>query len=247
MSILNRLNPIGSICGAVTDLLYPAHCAICRHAVMNRQSRPICRACDAQIRRVQAPCCTICSRPFDAIMDSAICANCSDRELHFEAAVGVIRNGPLIRDLIHRFKYSGHRDLMPLLGGWIVEGLAEPRLKLELADALVPVPLHPTRRRERGFNQAELLASALSKASGKPVRRCLRRTRSTTTQTQFDRKQRMRNLRDAFELIKNADVTDLDLILVDDVLTTGATLDECARVLMLAGAASVRAITVVRG
>lgn len=241
------VDSIQSLAGGVADLLYPLHCAICGVGVTEGGSRPICLTCKSKIRRVQNPCCLICSHPFDAIMDSAVCPNCQDRELHFESAVAVIRNGHSIREIIHRVKYSGQRELIGLLSDWIVEGLNDPRLKIDLADAFIPVPLHPLRLRERGYNQAELLARSLARASGKPCRNLLKRNRATTTQTQFDRKQRMRNLRDAFELIQNADVTDLDLILVDDVLTTGATLDECARVLMIAGASSVRAITVVRG
>ena len=114
-------------------------------------------------------------------------------------------------------------------------------------DALVPVPLHPRRLRERQFNQAAILAEHLSRSSKIPVRDLLQRTRYTGTQTLLDRKARRQNLRDAFSLRQNVDVTDLDLLLVDDVLTTGSTLDACAAILLENGARSVRALTVARG
>ena len=111
----------------------------------------------------------------------------------------------------------------------------------------MPVPLHPARKRERGFNQAELLALALHRHSGVPVENALQRTRYTTTQTQFDRSERMENLKGAFRLRRGSNVQDLRMLLVDDVLTTGSTLSECASVLKKAGALSVHAATAARG
>jgi ComF family protein len=110
----------------------------------------------------------------------------------------------------------------------------------------VPVPLHPTRQRERGFNQASLIAELLSAQTSIPARPLLERTRYTTTQTALDRSERMENLHNAFRLRKNGDVRGLRVLLVDDVLTTGSTLNECARVLKRAGAFSVHAATAAR-
>ena len=107
-------------------------------------------------------------------------------------------------------------------------------------------PLHPTRQRERGFNQAGLLAELLSSADIDSVQAVLKRIRYTTTQTAFDRIDRMENLRNAFRLRKRIDVRGLHVLLVDDVLTTGSTLSECARVLREAGALSVYAVTAAR-
>jgi ComF family protein len=114
-------------------------------------------------------------------------------------------------------------------------------------DALVPVPLHPRRLREREFNQAALLAEHLSRRVSLPVCDALQRFRYTGTQTALDRRGRRQNLRNAFALRQNVDVSDLNLLLVDDVLTTGATLDACAAVLLEHGAACVRALTLARG
>ena len=134
-----------------------------------------------------------------------------------------------------------------LLGSWLAESLADPRLTGRRFDFVVPVPLHSARKRERGFNQAELLALSLRRLTGLPVVNALQRTRYTTTQTQFDRNERMENLRGAFRLRRGSNVQDLRMLLVDDVLTTGSTLSECAKVLKKAGAISVHAATAARG
>jgi competence protein ComFC len=162
-------------------------------------------------------------------------------------AVAVLQSRGIVRDLIHRFKYGGEVWLGTLLSDFLVQGVRDPRLKDRSFDAVVPVPLHPLRRREREFNQAEVLSRELAKRQGLAVWEALDRLRYTVTQTHFDRRRRMQNLRDAFGLRRNAPVRGKDLLLVDDVLTTGSTLDECARVLLAAGARSVRALTVARG
>jgi ComF family protein len=149
--------------------------------------------------------------------------------------------------MIHRLKYGKELWVGRALAAWLREGLADPRLAGWTPDALVPVPLHPRRLREREFNQAEILCHELSRTSGIPVFMPVARHRYTTTQTQLDRKGRRQNLREAFIPGKNIAVTNMNLLLVDDVLTTGSTLDACAAVLLEAGAQSVRALTVARG
>jgi ComF family protein len=149
--------------------------------------------------------------------------------------------------MIHRLKYGREMWLGRVLAGMLAGGLADRRLSGWHVDLLVPVPLHRRRERERGFNQSAVLAGELAGRTHLEMREVLERRRYTATQTQLDRRRRRQNLRDAFVLRKNADVTDLNILLVDDVLTTGSTLDACAGVLREAGAASVRALTVARG
>jgi ComF family protein len=153
----------------------------------------------------------------------------------------------VVREVIHSFKYGRQIYLRHLLGRWLGETLNDARLAGRRFDLIVPVPLHPARQRERGFNQAEILARELHRSSRLPIRNVLQRTRYTTTQTQFDRSERMENLRGAFRLRRGSNVQDLRMLLVDDVLTTGSTLSECASVLREAGAFSVHAATAARG
>jgi ComF family protein len=147
---------------------------------------------------------------------------------------------------MHQFKYGGQRHLRFPVANWLRETLQDPRLRGREFDAIVPVPLHPARQRERGFNQAAILAELLGASVDAPVRMVLERTRYTTTQTAYDRAERIENLHGAFRLRKNQDVRDFRVLLIDDVLTTGSTLSECARVLRLAGAVSIHAATAAR-
>ena len=152
----------------------------------------------------------------------------------------------MVRALIHDFKYGHQTHLRHPLGQWLSEALDDPRLAGRRFDLVVPVPLHPARQRERGFNQAALLTRTLRR-DGLALGDVLQRTRYTTTQTQFDRSERMENLRGAFRLRRGSNVQGLRMLLVDDVLTTGSTLSECASVLKKNGALSVHAVTVARG
>ncbi len=230
---------------AVLNLVYPPHCAIC--LCKTQAGEHLCAACRKDAPVVRAPFCATCSSPFSGQIDGPfICPNCRERHLHFACAVVCYQSRGAVRDLVHRFKYNGKVYLRNVLIDWLAETLNDPRLQAPVCDRIVPVPLHSTRERERGFNQARVLAEGLTGRSGIPLADCLKRIRYTTTQTIFDREERMENLRGAFQMRQSADVHDLHLLLIDDVLTTGSTVDECARVLREAGAASVRVATVAR-
>jgi len=166
--------------------------------------------------------------------------------LHFSCAVAAFRSRGVVRKIVHDFKYGPQIHLRHPVAEWLVESLDDPRLRGRRFDLVIPVPLHPTRKRERGFNQAELLAQILSAHADLTMADVLERIRYTTTQTAFDRAERMENLHDAFRLRKKADVRGLRVLLIDDVLTTGSTLSECARVLKTARAISVHAATAAR-
>jgi ComF family protein len=230
----------------LADLVYPPHCVAC--GVSQPPGKWICESCESDVRRIDGPKCPVCSRPCEGAVDSFVCPNCRGEALHLECVVAVMRSQGVVRELIHRFKYGREFYLRRVLGGWLDEAFRDDRLsEMEEELRLVPVPLHPLRERERRFNQSLALAEWLARHREMRVEQPLRRRRHTVTQTQFDRKQRMRNLRGAFALRHNAGVKDKSFLLVDDVLTTGSTLDECARVLLEGGARSVRAITVARG
>lgn len=228
------------------SLFYPPHCAMCSADTAAREH--LCESCAKKARRIEPPFCRQCSQPFEGAIDGEFtCSNCADRSFHFDCAVSrYLSRGP-VREFIHRFKYERHFHLRHQLAAWLAETLQDQRISTQPGDALVPVPLHSARFREREFNQAEVLARLLAKRSGLPLLPCLRRIRYTTTQTRLDRHERMENLRGAFRVRQSPRVKGRHLILVDDVLTTGSTVDECARVLREAGAASVRVVTVARG
>ena len=229
----------------VASLLYPPACTICSAPV--DQGEYLCGNCEAKVCRIVPPFCEKCSEPFDgAITSTFSCANCAHRLLHFDAAISAYRSRGIVRHVMLNFKYGRQIHLRHLVARWLVAALDDERLRERRFDAIVPVPLHPAKQRERGFNQAALLAEWLSTHMALTVRPVLQRVRFTTTQTAFDRSERMQNLRNAFRLRKNADVRKLRVLLIDDVLTTGSTLSECARILKEGGAHSVYAATAAR-
>jgi len=230
----------------LVSLFYPTGCAACAAPVESGEN--LCPACADRASRIVPPFCAKCSQPFEgAITDAFTCANCEGRGLHVEAAVSVYRSRGVIRKVIHDFKYGRQLHLRHLIGRWLIEAMDDSRLAGRPFHLIVPVPLHPARKRERGFNQAQLLARELRRAGDIPLGDVLQRIRYTTTQTQFDRSERMENLRGAFRLRQGCDVQGFRILLVDDVLTTGSTLSECACVLKKAGAISVHAVTAARG
>ena len=231
---------------ALLSLFFPPHCAVCGGDTVGGVH--LCAKCGEGAQRIEAPFCQQCSQPFEGeTAGSFTCSNCSDRRFHFDCAVAPYLSRKVVREFIHSFKYEGRYHLRHQLAEWAAAGLEDERIRAQSFDAFVPVPLHSTRRREREFNQAEVIAELLARRAGVPVRNAIQRIRYTTTQTRLDRHERMENLRGAFRVRHPATVQDRHLIIVDDVFTTGSTVEECARVLREAGAASVRALTVARG
>src|SRR5438309_4444267 len=230
---------------AAVSLLYPPICTLC--GGKTRAGEYLCEQCEAKAMRIVAPFCQQCSEPFEgAIATVFTCANCAHRTIYFDAAVAAYRGRGIVRQMIHEFKYGRKIHLRHLVARWLHAALDDERLCGRRFDVIVSVPLHPARQRERGFNQASLLAELLSEQTSIRCRPLLKRIRYTTTQTALDRSERMENLHNAFRLRKNADVRGLCVLLIDDVLTTGSTLSECARVLKRAGAISVHAATAAR-
>ena len=208
-------------CRGLGSLFYPAYGAICSAAI--EQDESLCRSCLETAPRIRAPFCAKCSQPFSgAITDSFTCANCEDRVLHFDAAVSAYRSHGVARKVMHDFKYGRHLHLRHQLGRWLADAMDDPRLAGRRFDFIVPVPLHATRKRERGFNQAELLALALHRLTGISLQNALQRTRYPTTPTQFDRSERMETPRGAFRLRPGRNVQDFRLLFVDAVPPTGS-------------------------
>ncbi len=227
------------------DLIYPPACACCGCGMS--QAGLLCDDCLSRCVPLSRPFCERCSLPFEGIIPRPFqCPNCAGRELSFRAAVAKWRARGPVRELIHGFKYERRLALVEVFLPWLREALLDERVANIEEALLVPVPLHNVRLRERGYNQAALLAQRLGEAEGLEFAEVLRRTRYTTTQTALDRMQRAKNLASAFSMRPGYSVRGREIILVDDVLTTCATVSECASVLMKAGAAVVNAVAVAR-
>ena len=234
---------------AATGLLYPPVCVGCETPLPPGET--LCARCAGEAKPIEPPFCQVCSQSFVGEIPAEVsftCAECRRTRHAFTCAVSAWRHDGVVRDLVARFKYQHQHYLRRPLGEWLAATLADdPRLRDgPPVTALVPVPLHPRRRRERGFNQAESLCRVLGRRSGLPVWNALRRTRFTEPQARLARNERLENLRGAFVPARRRPVAGAHLLLVDDVFTTGSTVDECARVLRRAGAASVRVLTVAR-
>jgi len=244
---------------ALLSLFYPAHCAACgcrlpderddKNDEGGNEEGVICEECSKEILSPPDHRCPICSHPMVGIL---LCPNCDGRRWHLSVIVAACRYEGFVRELIQRFKYGKDQTLVRLLGDLVVTAVEDPRLREKKFDAIVPVPLHSLKEREREFNQSELLANRLGKKLGIPVIHALKRIRATAPQAGFDRARRMENLEGAFVFAnakaqRGAWQQDATILLVDDVTTTGTTLDACAAILMGEGAAEVCAVTIARG
>jgi ComF family protein len=229
--------------------IYPEACQICGHERATPSDGFVCAACAHQVRLIEPPFCQRCGLPYEGDISSVFqCANCREMDLQFGSARSAVLARDMVLDVIHRYKYQQALWFEPFLAGLLIRQ-AVPQLASGHWDVIVPVPLHPAKRRERGFNQAEGLALRLSRATRIPVdRRLLRRIVPTQTQTQLSRPARAANVRDAFALRPGHELArGKRVVLVDDVLTTGATTSACAGVLRSAGAGEVCVWTVARG
>jgi ComF family protein len=234
------------------DLAFPPGCVSCGRLVEHSGFRHLCAACVGKLDYVEEPACFTCGHPFyGEVGGERICPHCEGLQPAYrEGRTAVLCKGPA-RALVHELKY--HRGL------FVLTDLAEvfrrsPRVLPWLAGAtLVPVPLHPRKRRHRGYNQSELLADTLAAAANDAfappenfvrVMPLLRRVADTRTQTAFDRKERRANLKNAFALTPGAAITPAHrYVLVDDVFTTGSTLNSCAGVLRRAGCLNLDVVT----
>jgi competence protein ComFC len=240
------LAPMRRLGGILLGLVYPLHCALCGCRIETEEAgeqAAFCEPCLNGIQTLPEHHCPVCSHPMAGLM---LCPNCDGRHWHLETIVAACRYDGGVRELIQRFKYGRDVTMARPLGMLLARSLGDPRFAGKTFDAVVPVPLHPQRERERGFNQADLLAGWLARSLGVPKRDLLKRIRPTAQQAGFDRSHRMENLRGAFALRRPLP-PDASILLVDDVSTTGATLDACAAVLKEEGAAEIAAAVVARG
>jgi len=230
--------------GALLSLFFPAHCGGCDCRLGEGESPGmLCAECRVKIISLSGQLCPVCSHPMAGHFQ---CPNCEGRLWHLSMIVAASRQEGLVREMIHRFKYGRDQSLVRPLAHLLPSALQDSRIREKRFDAIVPVPLHPLRERERGFNQSALLAAQLGKYLNLPVRPMLKRIRVTAPQARFDRHQRMENLAGAFDL-RGMVSEGAKLLLVDDVTTTGATFDACASVLREAGGAEDCAVSVARG
>lgn len=217
-------------------LLYPRRCPVC-HDVVEDKGESACRICRTRLSAVREPSCRKCGKPL-LLEEREYCRDCARKHHWYRQGRSAFVYDELMRRSIAKFKYEGRREYAAFYAEEILRSCGR-EAALWNAQALVPIPLHPSRRRKRGFNQAELLAEELSGRLGIPVdKKLLFRAKRTKAQKQLNDQERLSNLKNAFSVRKGC-TPKKTIILVDDIYTTGSTMDEAARVLLENGAQSV--------
>jgi ComF family protein len=247
----------GRIAASLFSVLFPSDCRICGEPLLNISRLPVCPECLEAISAIRGKVCSICGERVlsayaepddDGLLRCPVCRRVR-RPFARSVAYGSYDDG--LRELVHLLKYNGVRPAAAVLGRMLAEAIATLELGFTRNPVLlIPVPLYKGKRHQRGFNQAELIARSALKTLGAGSLQLrtdiLLRTRDTHSQIGLTSHQRRENLRGAFAVARAEEVTGHEILLVDDVYTTGTTVTECAKVLRRAGAARVWVATVAR-
>lgn len=253
MSLSKFLNYFLELKDDILDFVYPQHCVICKK-YLKREERDVCEVCWNSLVTLPAPFCPYCRSLYEP--GDTECSFCQsvgktieDHKVFMVRSLG--RFDDYYEELIHRFKYGKKIPLGKRLAqrlGETINGdpnFLESDLKTQNSCFLIPVPLHKSRYRERGFNQSEIIAEEISNVTGLSVlKNALKRQKNTKDQTNLSPEQREENVRGAFVVTQPEMINGKKIILVDDVITTGATLSECARMLKQAGAERILGMTI---
>ena len=239
-----------SLAGALSCVLFPSGCRLCEALLTRADRLPLCGACLNSFRELPEEICDRCGQPWteggDVDGDESVCRECRERGFAFDAARSFgIYDGTLARAIV-LMKY----ERIEPLGGWFAKRLLEAARRLPgqfVADVIVPVPLHRARQKERGFNQVDLFGKPLARKLGLPYRPVLlKRERPRPEKHLLHFEERWEAVRGAFVIREGGRVDNLRILLLDDVMTSGATLDACSRALRGAGAKSVAGLTIAR-
>jgi ComF family protein len=244
-TVMPVLRSLGS---ALLDLCLPRTCAGCQRTWMLSEQGFWCPDCRNALAWIESPLCPGCGLPFLDSPESTdhLCGDCLKNSFAFDAARSAVLYAGVARERIHQLKFGGKLHWVPALVD-LVMPVSHPGAGIAQVDMILPVPLHKERLRQRGFNQAGLIAAQLGRRLSIPVGfGVLIRHRATLPQTRLGRRERLHNVKGAFAVVRSAAVRERSVLLVDDVFTTGTTLSECARALKRAGAQAVYALTVAR-
>lgn len=232
------------------SLLLTADCGVCQHPLEPSNITFVCIDCWSKIKWLKAPYCSKCGRPLSSTLESIptfLCPECRRQNIYFNRAFIPTLYEGVMKKAIHLLKYNKKTGIMRSLQKIIRSYFNCLNSSFPSLDLVVPIPLHRKKLRERGFNQAELIAKVVAKhLQVRLTKGNLKRTKATTTQTSLDRKERRRNLREAFTVRNRDEFQAKNVLLVDDVYTTGTTIKEAAKVLKEAGVKEVYVFALAR-
>ncbi len=231
------------------NMVFSRMCDACGSPVDEVSPGSLCWACREKIHLVQLPFCNTCGDPVaGAVTGTFDCTWCHTHRPAFDWARSAVRYDSVVRTVLRNLKYHDGLWVVPELTNWLEALWHTCPPEIQEADWITAVPLYPSRERMRTYNQAAVLAAALAKRMKRPFRsRVLWRCRPTPTQTRLTAAQRLHNVKGVFFVPFHRRVAGAKVVVVDDVMTTGATVNECARTLKAAGAASVMVLTAARG
>lgn len=239
-----------SIDQMVVDFLFPRRCPLCKEIVIPKDKK-VCPGCLSKLNVIEEPCCKRCGKPI-AIQEQEYCYDCMKSNHHYERGFAVFVYEGDIKRSLSELKFHGKKEYADFYVEQLVQSAGD-KLKALNLDLIIPIPLHPRKQRMRGFNQAQLLAQGVAAFLHTPmVTNLLIRTKYTTPQKKLDDRERLHNLEHAFDLrldqrLHHDNLIGKRILLVDDIYTTGSTIEACTKTLLKAGCAKVFFITVCIG
>ena len=231
----------------ISDVVFPPLCIGCSHVLRHEEEKVFCKTCRKDIHYLTGSHCPVCGTLFpDSPAGNHLCGSCLEESPRYTIARAALMYDGIVLDAIHQFKYSQNLAFGQALAK-IFAGFDFPDIDWHRYDVIVPVPLHIRRLRSRGFNQSLILARALGERHKIRVDfSLLKRRKFTLTQTGLNKKERELNIKGVFEVTCPQKAKAKNILLIDDVFTTGATINECAKTLKKSGAACVAALTLAR-
>jgi ComF family protein len=222
------------------DLIFPPQCAICK----KKGQKIFCDECLGKVIFIKPPICRICGKPRDKYFIGELCEDCSKEGMPFEIARSVVLYDGAMKEAIHKFKFEGKKALSSFLGRFLVDYLKRGHIPINKIDAVIPLPLSKKREKQRGYNQSGLLAREISGHYSINVdSTSLKKVKDITPQFELSRQHRMSNVKGAFS---SSPLPGKNVLLIDDIYTTGATVREASRALKSAGARNVYVLTLAR-
>ncbi len=222
------------------DLIFPPCCVICK----NKSRKIICDVCVNKVVYLKPPICGLCGKPRDKYFAGDLCEDCGRGGVPFTLARSVALYDGVLKEAIHKFKFDGKRTLSSFLGKLLVSYLRYGDIPAKEIDLMIPIPLSAKREKQRGYNQSKMLAEEISRQCSIYLdSRSLKKIKDVTPQFELSRKERLQNVRGAFQA---SALTGKNVLLIDDIYTTGATVREASKALKAAGAKNIYALTLAR-